>query len=90
MFVGEFEGAPCLRLFTNHLWDNNGKGYTMHNDSFDLEIALRRLQQHANEEGDLGYAYWSKVRDLLIDAESMKSEIARLKRELEACRSGKD
>lgn len=79
-----------LGHYINFLWDKTVKGDAMNSDGFDLEIALRRLQKHADEEGDMGYSYWSKVSKLLIEAARMRDEIARLTDELEACRSGKE
>ena len=58
-------------------------------DDFDLDIALRTLNQLAYEEGDLGYAYWNKVIQLLKQAANMQDEIDRLSRELDACRASK-
>lgn len=53
----------------------------------DLTLALKTLHQFALEEGDLGYAYWYRVRRLLENASSMAIRINELEariRSLEA------
>lgn len=49
-------------------------------ESLDLSIALKKLHDLATEEGDLGYAYWFAVAQLLKDAQRMAERI----RDLEA------
>lgn len=39
------------------------------------------------EDGDLGYAYWCQVGQLLQRAAGMQAEIDSLSRELERCRA---
>jgi hypothetical protein len=42
------------------------------NEPLDLTIALKKLHELAQEEGDLGYAYWYAVAKLLKDAQGLK------------------
>ncbi|WP_244139983.1 hypothetical protein [Caballeronia sp. BCC1704] len=53
----------------------------------DLEIALRKFQELGLEDGDLGYAYWYEVAQLLKRAEGMQARIDALIKELEQCRA---
>ena len=53
----------------------------------DLEIALRKFHELALEDGDLGYAYWYEVGQLLKRAAGMQAQIDALSKELEQCRS---
>lgn len=53
----------------------------------ELEIALRKIHELAMVDGDLGYAYWYKVGQLLQRAAGMQAEIDSLNRELERCRA---
>ncbi|MEY4756992.1 MAG: hypothetical protein RJA34_1890 [Pseudomonadota bacterium] len=41
----------------------------------DLSLALRTLRELSLNEGDLGYAYWTKVHDLLRAAPTMQQRI---------------
>jgi len=60
----------------------------MNSDSpIDLEIALRKFHELALEDGDLGYAYWYEVGQLLKRAAGMQAQIDALSKELEQCRS---
>jgi|GEM_PF-1956129 len=60
----------------------------MHSDhQIDLKIALRKIHELAMAEGDLGYAYWYEVRQLLQRAAGMQAEIEELTEELERCRA---
>ncbi|VVD65045.1 hypothetical protein PIN31115_00291 [Pandoraea iniqua] len=52
----------------------------------DLDIALRKIHELAMAEGDLGYAYWYQVGQLLRRAAEMQSEIDMLADELKECR----
>jgi hypothetical protein len=52
----------------------------------DLEIALRKFNELGLEDGDLGYAYWHEVGQLLKQAAGMQSQIHELSKELEQCR----
>lgn len=54
-------------------------------NSIDLEIALRKIHELAMAEGDLGYAYWYQVGQLLKRAAGMQNEIDALSKELELC-----
>lgn len=53
----------------------------------DIEIALRKLHELAQEEGDLGREYWASIGKLLERASDMQSRIDALCRELEQCRA---
>ncbi|RQQ29893.1 hypothetical protein DF120_30565 [Burkholderia stagnalis] len=57
------------------------------NDSIDLEIALRKIHELAMADGDLGYAYWYQIGQLLKRAAGMQAEIDALSKELERCRA---
>lgn len=57
-------------------------------NQIDLDIALRKLNELALEDGDLGYEYWYRIAQLLRRASSMQSEIDMLSRQLEECRAG--
>lgn len=52
----------------------------------DLEIALRKFHELGLEDGDLGYAYWHEVEQLLKRAAGMQAQIDALSEELEQCR----
>jgi hypothetical protein len=41
----------------------------------DLSLALRTIRELSLNEGDLGYAYWTKVHDLLRAAPTMQQHI---------------
>lgn len=56
-------------------------------NNLDLEIALRRIHELSMADGDLGYAYWHEVGQLLRRAASMQAEIDMLTKELERCRA---
>ncbi|WP_244786002.1 hypothetical protein [Cupriavidus pauculus] len=56
----------------------------------DLEIALRKIHELALSDGDLGYAYWHQVGQLLRRAAEMQGEIDALNQELELCRARLD
>ncbi|CAH2903769.1 MAG: hypothetical protein PCALPYG88_6956 [uncultured Paraburkholderia sp.] len=45
----------------------------------DLAIALKKLHDLAMEDGDLGYAYWHQVGQLLRRATGMQAEIDSLR-----------
>ncbi|MGA4111063.1 hypothetical protein ACI2T3_08520 [Ralstonia nicotianae] len=53
----------------------------------ELDIALRKLCELAQEDGDLGYEYWHRIAELLKRAASMESEIETLSQELAKCRA---
>ena len=53
----------------------------------DLDIALRKFQELAMADGDLGYAYWYQIGQLLKRAASMQADIDALSKELERCRA---
>jgi len=53
----------------------------------DLEIALRKLHELGTSEGDLGYAYWYQISQLLRGAAEMQAQIDALRQELEICRA---
>jgi len=52
----------------------------------DLEIALRKFHELGLADGDLGYAYWYEVGQLLKRAAGMQARIYELSKELEQCR----
>jgi hypothetical protein len=56
-------------------------------NQIDLEIALRKIHELASAEGDLGYAYWYQVGQLLRRTAGMQSEIDALSKDLEQCRA---
>ncbi|SKC83699.1 hypothetical protein SAMN05445504_3711 [Burkholderia sp. CF099] len=56
-------------------------------NDLDLEIALRKIHELSMTDGDLGYAYWHEVGQLLRRAAGMQAEISFLAKELELCRS---
>lgn len=56
-------------------------------DRIDLDFALRKLHELALADGDLGYAYWYQVRQLLMRAAGMQAEMDALRKELEQCRA---
>lgn len=55
-------------------------------DSVDLTLALETLHKLGLADGDLGYAYWSRVRQLLEEAAGMQAQIDALSFELEMTR----
>lgn len=56
-------------------------------NGIDLEIALEKIHELALADGDLGYAYWYQVGQLLRRAAGMQAEIDALCKELELCRA---
>ena len=54
---------------------------------FDLTIAYETMHKLGLEDGDLGYAYWYRVRKLLEDAAGMQARIDALSLELERARA---
>lgn len=56
-------------------------------NGIDLEIALRKIHELALADGDLGYAYWHQIGQLLKRAAGMQAEIDALDEELERCRA---
>ncbi|GAB2904003.1 hypothetical protein GCM10027202_36340 [Microvirgula curvata] len=52
-------------------------------NSIDLEVALKEIHELALADGDLGYAYWYQVGQLLRRAAGMQAEIDALSKELE-------
>lgn len=56
-------------------------------DQIDLDVALRKIHELALADGDLGYAYWYQVGQLLRRAAGMRTEIDALSKELELCRA---
>lgn len=56
----------------------------------DLDIALRKIHELALSDGDLGYAYWYQVGQLLRRAAEMQGEIDALNQELRLCRARLD
>ncbi|MGF6923214.1 hypothetical protein [Paraburkholderia sp. 40] len=56
-------------------------------NKIDLDIALQKFHELGLEGGDLGYAYWYKVGQLLQRAASMQVQIDELRKELELCQA---
>ncbi|TXC88492.1 hypothetical protein [Paraburkholderia azotifigens] len=56
-------------------------------NELDLEIALQKIHELALEGGDLGYAYWWQVGQLLRRAADMQVQIDELSKELELCQA---
>jgi hypothetical protein len=56
-------------------------------NDIDLEIALRKFHELGLADGDLGYAYWYKVGQLLKGAAAMQAQIEALSEELEQLRA---
>lgn len=60
----------------------------MHSDNqIDLKAALQKIHELAMADGDLGYAYWYKVGQVLRRAAEMQSEIDTLAKQLDECRA---
>jgi len=51
----------------------------------DLTIATRKLHELGLADGDLGYAYWHDVAQLLLSSESGRKRIEDLERQLSPC-----
>jgi hypothetical protein len=58
-------------------------------NNIDLDIALRKIHGLALADGDLGYAYWYRVGQLLQRAAGMQAKIDSLSLELEQCRAAR-
>jgi hypothetical protein len=56
-------------------------------NEIDLSIALRKIHELGMENGDLGYAYWYNVGQLLKRAGGMQAQLDSLSKELELCRA---
>ena len=56
-------------------------------NQIDLEVALRKIHELAMADGDLGYAYWYEVGQLLRRAAEMQAKVDVLSKELERCRA---
>jgi thymidylate synthase len=54
-------------------------------NQIDLAIALRKIHELSLLDGDLGYAYWYEVGQLLRRAGAMQAQIGLLSKELERC-----
>ena len=61
------------------------EGPTMRGAETDLTLALEKLHQLALEDGDLGYAYWYSVAELLRSATAMQARVDELERQLNEC-----
>lgn len=55
--------------------------------TLDLTIAYETMYKLGLEDGDLGYAYWYRVRKLLENAAGMQATIDALSLELERARA---
>lgn len=56
-------------------------------NEIDLDIALQKFHELGLEGGDLGYAYWYQVGQLLRRAAGMQVQIDALSKELELCQA---
>jgi hypothetical protein len=56
-------------------------------NDIDLEIALRKFHELGLADGDLGYAYWYAVGQLLKRAAGMQAQMDALSGELEQLRA---
>jgi uncharacterized membrane protein len=73
---------------TEHDRRASKEGNEMNSGSeIDLEIALRKFHELGLADGDLGYAYWYKVGQLLKRAAGMQAQIDALSEELEQLRA---
>jgi hypothetical protein len=63
------------------------EGHMLSENHLDLEIALRKIHELSMADGDLGYAYWHEVGQLLRRAAGMQAEIDSLTTELGRCRA---
>ena len=83
------EGLLSWRVpVTERYYLPSKSGEDMNPDNhIDLEIALRKFHELGLEDGDLGYAYWYQVGQLLKRAAGMQSRIDELSKELEQCRA---
>ncbi|MBR7896904.1 hypothetical protein [Burkholderia multivorans] len=60
----------------------------MHSDNqIDLKAALQKIHELAMADGNLGYAYWYKVGQVLRRGAEMQSEIDMLAKQLDECRA---
>jgi len=59
------------------------------NNSIDLEILLRKFHESGLRDGDLGYAYWCEVGQLLKRAAGMRARIDELSKEMEKLRAAR-
>jgi hypothetical protein len=63
-----------------------GEEHMSSQSNLNLDIALRKIHELALADGDLGFAYWHEVGQLLQRAGGLQAEIDFLKDELERCR----
>jgi hypothetical protein len=56
-------------------------------NELDLAIALQKFHELGLESGDLGYAYWYRVGQVLRRASGMQVQIDKLSKELELCQA---
>jgi hypothetical protein len=56
-------------------------------NELDLSIALQKFHELGLEDGDLGYAYWHQVGQLLRGAVGMQVQIDAISKELELCQA---
>ena len=55
-------------------------------NEIDLSIALRKIHELSQQDGDLGNEYWSNIGKLLSDAAAMQEQINHLNNELMLCK----
>ena len=80
-------GAASILRYVQPRRDGFTGEHKMPSDGeIDLEIALRKIHELAMADGDLGYAYWYAVGQILQRAAGMQTEINVLSKELEQCR----
>lgn len=83
--TGGYKTCPRRRAGARRSLHKND--YMRPQSNLDLEIALQKIHELAMADGDLGYAYWHEVGQLLRRALGMQAEIDLLKRELEQFRA---
>jgi hypothetical protein len=71
----------------DHCASKSGEEEMNAGNDIDLEIALRKFHELGLADGDLGYAYWYAVGQLLKKASGMQTEIDELRKELEQWRA---
>jgi len=54
-------------------------------NNLDLEVALHKIHELSMADGDLGYAYWYEIGQLLQRAAGMQADVDSLATELAWC-----
>ncbi len=86
-FCGQAGQPPTPGRLTVAIGDTTEEGHMLSANNLDLEIALQKIHELALADGDLGYAYWYEIGQLLRRAAGMQAEIDSLKKELERYRA---